>query len=115
MGAMFYMDVHIPQAVTEQLRRRNVEVITAIEDNRADSSDDQLLERSTQLVRVMVTFDVRFKALAEEWQRIGRPFAGLVYAHPLRISIGKLVRDLELIAKATERGELADKIEHLPL
>lgn len=115
MSAMLYMDVHVPQAVTEQLRRRKVEVITAIEDGRAECSDEQLLDRSTRLVRVMVTFDVRFKAMAEEWQRAGREFCGLVYAHPLRVSIGQLVQDLELIAKATNRGELFNVIEHLPL
>ena len=93
MCAMLYMDVHVPQAVTDQLRRRNVDVITAIEDGKARSSDDDLLERSTALSRVIVTFDVRFKAMAEEWQRAGRPFAGLVYAHPLRTSIGQLVQD----------------------
>jgi hypothetical protein len=40
--------------------------------------------------------------MAEQWQRSRREFSGLIYAHPLRISIGKLVQDLELIARATE-------------
>jgi hypothetical protein len=63
----------------------------------------------------MVTFDVRFKALAEDWQRSGHSFTGLIYAHPLRISIGQLVRDLELIAKATERSEWVKRVDRLPL
>jgi len=115
MPALLYMDVHMPQAVTEQLRRRDVEVITAIEDGRTEASDEQLLERSTRLARVMVTFDVRFKAMAEEWQRSGRIFGGLIYAHPLRVSIGQLVQDLELIAKATARTDWLNIIERLPL
>jgi hypothetical protein len=39
----------------------------------------------------------------------------LVYAHPLRVSIGHLVQDLELIAKATEPNEWLGAVEHLPL
>lgn len=96
----------MPQAVAEQLRRRNIDVLTAIEDGTAELSDDRLLDRSSTLCRLMVTFDVRFKAMAEQWQRSGRAFSGLAYAHPLRISIGQLVGDLELISQATDPGLL---------
>jgi hypothetical protein len=109
------MDVHVPQAVTLQLRRRGVEVLTAIEDGTAEWSDDDLLDRCAGLAWLLVTFDIRFKAMAEDWQRSGRYFGGLIYAHPLRISIGHLVQDLELIAKATEPSEWINVVEHLPL
>ena len=115
MPVSLYMDVHVPQAVTEQLLRRNVDVVTAIDNDAADLADDDLLDHCAGLGRLLVTFDVRFKALAEDWQRSGRQFGGLVYAHPLRVSIGQLVQDLELIAKATERSEWLGVVEHLPL
>src|SRR5207249_10131581 len=44
----------------------------------------------------------RFKALAEEWQRLGREFAGLAFGNQLGVTIGAYVKDLELIAKATD-------------
>jgi hypothetical protein len=53
--------------------------------------------------------------MVEDWQRRSREFSGLIYAHPLRISIGQLVQDLELIAKTTEPFEWRKYIEHLPL
>jgi hypothetical protein len=115
MPVALYMDVHVPQAVTEQLLRRHVDVLTAIEDEAAALADDDLLVHCAGLGRLLVTFDVRFKAMAEDWQRSGRQFGGLVYAHPLRVSIGQLVKDLELIAKATEQSEWPGIIEHLPL
>jgi len=37
------MDIHVPQAITEQLRRRGVDVLTAIEDNSAELTDDVLV------------------------------------------------------------------------
>jgi hypothetical protein len=35
-----YMDVHVPQAITDQLRRKGVDVLTAIEDDRATLPDE---------------------------------------------------------------------------
>lgn len=115
MPVALYMDVHVPQAVAQQLRRRGVDVLTAVEDGAAELPDDDLLGRSTELGRLIITFDVRFKALAEGWQGSGRRFCGMAYAHPLRTSIGQLVVDLELIAKATEPEHWQNTIEILPL
>ncbi len=109
------MDVHIPQAITEQLRRRGVDVLTAIEDGAATLDDDELLERALVQGRVIFTQDIRFKALAEDWQRQGRHFAGLLFGHQLRGTIGQFVRDLELIAQASEPDEWLNTVEHLPL
>ena len=48
---------------------------------------------------------LRFKALAEEWQGAGKPFAGLLFGNQLGVTIGAYVKDLELIAKATDAAE----------
>jgi hypothetical protein len=40
------MDVHVPRAITEQLRRRNIDVLTAVEDAAEELPDDQLLGRA---------------------------------------------------------------------
>ena len=46
MAVLFYMDVHVPQAITDQLRNRGVSVLTAIEDGRDELRDDMLLEHA---------------------------------------------------------------------
>jgi hypothetical protein len=69
----------------------------------------------TALGRVLFTQDIRFKARAQDWQREARPFAGLLFGHQLHGSIGQYVRDLELIAKATEPEEWISRVEKLPL
>jgi len=84
----FYMDVHVPQSITDQLRRRGVDVLTAIDDGWAERDDPELLERAHELGRVLFTQDIRFKALAEEWIRDEHPFAGLVFGRQLGASIG---------------------------
>jgi len=114
MPAKLYMDVHVPQAVTHQLRRRGVDVLTANEDGAATFDDDALLTRATQLGRVAVTQDIRFYARAQVWQAEGRTFAGLAFAHPLTITIGQFVRDLEILALASLDGECDNQVSRLP-
>ncbi len=108
------MDVHIPQAITEQLRRRNIDVLTAIEDDSAELPDYQLLERTNLLGRVLFTQDIRFKAMAEDWQRQGKTFAGLIFGHQLGGTVGQFVKDLELIALASESEDWINTVEYLP-
>jgi hypothetical protein len=110
-----YLDVHVPIAIANQLRQRGVDVITAQEDGSAELTDEELLARAAALGRVIFTQDIRFKRLAEDWQRLGRPFAGLVFGHQLYGSIGQYVRDLEIIAKATGLEDWIGQVEHLPL
>jgi hypothetical protein len=115
MSVALYMDVHVPRAISEQLRRRGVDVLTADEDGSTLAEDASLLTRCQQLHRLLFTQDIRFKALAERWQRDGRPFSGLVFGHQLGGTIGQYVRDLELIAKATDSADWMNVVERLPL
>lgn len=110
-----YLDVHVPAAIAAELRRRGVDVLTAQEDNTTEFEDDDLLIRASSLGRLLFTQDIRFKALAEDWQRESRPFAGLIFGHQLHGSIGQYIRDLELIAKATDPADWIGQVEQLPL
>ncbi len=53
--------------------------------------------------------------MAQDWQRQGKSFAGLVFGHQLGGTIGQYVKDLELIAQASEQDEWLNTIEYLPL
>ncbi len=114
MAVALYMDVHIPRAITRQLRVRGVNVVAATEEETNTLPDDALLEQATSEGRTLVTSDIRFKALAEDWQREGRIFAGLIYGHA-RLSVGDFIHELEIIAKTSEPDELAGTVIHLPL
>jgi hypothetical protein len=115
MPISFYMDAHIPRVVTVGLRMRSVDVLTAQEDGADRLSDPKLLDRATQLNRVLFTFDDDLLVEAVNRQRENRPFSGVVYAHPLRISIGQCIQNLELIAKTGEPEDLRNRVEFLPL
>jgi len=110
-----YMDVHVPQAITDQLRRRGIDVLTAIEDGADELPDDELLERVRLLERVLFTQDIRFKVMAQSWQLQSKPFAELIFGHQLGGTIGQYVKDLELIAQASEPDEWLNTVQYLPL
>ena len=114
MGVALYMDVHVPGPITQQLRQRRVDVLTAQDDERDRASDAELLERATALGRVVFTHDVRFRLLAEDWQRHGRQFAGLLFGPQLGGTIGQYVQDLELIATVSESHEWQNVVQFLP-
>ncbi len=115
MAIQLYMDHNVPRAITDGLRARGVDVITAIEDGASESDDPELLDRANELGRVFFTRDYDLLQEAAERQRTGKSFLGVIYAHPLWVTIGGCIRDLEIIAKVGEPEDLWNKVQFLPL
>jgi len=67
----FYMDVHVPGAITKGLRLRQINILTAQEDNKRQADDDVLLERADELKRIIFTCDDDFLKEATKRQRQG--------------------------------------------
>ena len=111
----YYFDVHVPRTVAAQLAKRGIDVLTAQADHSATLPDHQLLERARDLGRIMVTSDIRFRALAERWQAQNLAIGGLIFAHPLHVTIGQMVLDLELVAQALSQEEIQNQVLFLPL
>jgi predicted nuclease of predicted toxin-antitoxin system len=109
------MDVHVRRPVTTGLRRRGVDVLTAQEDGTATLDDDELLDCALELGRVLFSQDDDLLTEAAKRQRGGKSFAGVVYPHQQNITVRQTIEDLELIAKACEPEELANRVVHLPL
>src|SRR5436190_16279579 len=93
------MDVHVPAAITQGLRRRRGTVLTAQDDGANRLADPELLDRATLLGYVLFTQDVDFLAEGARRQHAGETFGGVVYAPQRDVSIGQCVDDLELLAK----------------
>ncbi len=115
MAAGLYMDVHVPRAVTIALRKRGVDVLTAQEDGTHVWPDDELLDRATELSRMVVTQDEDFLVEAHRRQELGEPFATVIYGHQLIVSLSDLIRDLEILAQIAEERDVTDQVIYLPL
>jgi hypothetical protein len=108
------MDHCVNAAITEGLRRRAVDVLTAYEDGSASLDDEKILERALVLGRTLFSQDDDLLAITYQWLQARRDFAGLVYAHQLKITIGQAIRDLEMIAKAMDPDDIRNRIEFIP-
>ncbi len=115
MPIPLYMDQHVPRAITNGLRSRDVDVLIAYEDGASAFTDTKLLDIASLRGRVLFSRDDDLLAEASRRQAAGIPFGGVIYAHQLRMSIGACIRDLELIATAGEPGDVQNRVLFLPL
>jgi hypothetical protein len=108
------MDVHVPGPVSEALLRLGVDVLTAQADGTTRTPDPALLDRATDLGRVLVTSDKGFFADAVARQRSGKDFTGIIYA-PMHLPFARSISDLELMAQVLEPSEVQNTVRYLPL
>jgi predicted nuclease of predicted toxin-antitoxin system len=109
------MDHNVPQAITDGLRLRGVDVLTAYEDGAHRLPDSGLLDRATELGRVLFSQDADLLREAQQRQQSGNSFCGVIFARQSRVSIRKCIEDLETIAQAVMPEELANQVEYLPI
>jgi hypothetical protein len=110
----FLMDHHIHLAITEGLRRRGIDVLTAFEDGRSEASDEDLLVRATFLERVFVSQDQDLLPITIAWQRTSREFAGVAFGIQEDLDIGGTIEYLELISHAMSADEMRNRVEYIP-
>lgn len=90
-------------------------MLTAQEDGARRFPDPMLLDRATALGRVLFSQDRDLLREAAQQQQHGVSFAGLIYAHQFRVTIGQCVRDLAVLAHTSDPEDFADRVEYLPL
>lgn len=115
MSLGFYMDVHVPAAISAELIRRGVDVLTSQEDGTTRLADPDLLDRARELHRVLVTRDEDFLAEGAQRQRTGLTFSGIIFAPQQRVPIGRFIEDLEVIHKFMDIDAMQSRVIHLPL
>lgn len=114
MSVALYMDQNTPGPVTTGLRRREVEVLTAFADGTDTRANEAMFERATALGRLLFTRDRDFLAIAHRRRATGRDFAGLAYTPQTFRDFGRMIADLELIARAHEPHEDEAGTVHVP-
>lgn len=115
MSLAFYFDEHVPGAIVRGLRARGVDVLTAQEDGYGGRPDGAILDRASDLGRLLHTEDQDFLVEGHRRQAAGISFPGIVFARSRTISMGQRVAELELIAQLGDPAEFADRVVYLPL
>lgn len=115
MSVPLYFDHNASRPAAIGLRQRGLDVLTALEDEAARLADDILLERAAALGRLLFSQDQDMLRITRRWLHEERRFAGLAYAPQGVHDVGRLIEDLELIAKAHEPHEVRNQVFYLPL
>ena len=104
----FYIDEHVPSVVSEGLRRRGVDVLTAQEAGMRGAPDIEHLALAVREGRTIFTQDADFLRMHAS----GHPHRGIVYA-PQQTPTGAIVRGLMLICEVLHPDDTIGRIEFL--
>jgi len=108
------MDAHIEAEITQRLRARGVDVLTAQEDGADLLSDPLLLDRATELGRVLFTYDQDFCGETARRLREGVPFFAVFYAHSDRSRLKEFAEWLEMYAVLMSPEEVRGRLIFIP-
>ncbi|MCI0684484.1 MAG: DUF5615 family PIN-like protein [Gemmataceae bacterium] len=105
----FFMDQHIPAAVSHGLGRHGVDVLTAQDAGRCGQPDIDQLAFATLDQRVLVSFDPDFLAL----HQAGTSHTGIAWCQAHKHGIGQLIQALLLIHGVLDRDSMKNHVEYL--
>ena len=103
-----YADENIERSIIEGLRRRGIEVVSALEIGYRGKPDEFHLSQAAELNAVILTHDNDFLMLADRFEH-----NGIIFAHSKNIPVGQCVRGVELIASILSDKDMKNHIEFL--
>lgn len=108
-----FADECVDARISDGLRRRGEDVVTAGEEGLLGASDDTQLARATSLGRVLLTADQDFLLLAHRRIIEGASFPGVLFLLP-EASVGEAVRAICVASAVLDPDDMANRIEWLP-
>lgn len=111
----YYMDENVHGAITKGLRVHSIDVLRVQEDGYAGRTDPDVLERATDLGRILFSQDDDLLREATLRQRSWISFGGVIYAHQENSSIGQCIEDLTYLAQVGRYEDFIDRVYYLPL
>lgn len=102
------MDEHVPATVTEGLRRRGVNVLTAQEAGLRSATDEEHLKWAREKNYIIFTQGADFLRL----HATGVPHQGIIYAHQ-QTPVREIMRGLMLIHDILSPEDMVNHVEFL--
>ncbi len=101
-------------AAVQGLRARSVDVLTTVEANRCNATDQDQLAIATQQGRSIYTFNVGdFASLHAEHLRRGIDHAGIIVVPDQRCSVGEKIHRLAAFLSSVTAEEMVNRMEYL--
>ncbi len=105
-----YADENIERSIIEGLRRRKIEVVSAIELGYEGKPDVFHIQKASEIKAVILTHDFDFIRIASKQ---GINHAGIIFAHTRNITIGQCIRGTELIVNILNETDMENHVEFL--
>lgn len=109
MTIRFHLDENVHGALAAALRRRGIDVTTAMEAGLREAADQRHLAHAREQGRVLVTHDADFLRLHTQ----GYEHAGIAFSHAGRRSLRELIAALSLLAATTSAEAMSSRVEYL--
>lgn len=105
---VFYTNESVSVAVSEGLKRRGVNTISARDAGNLGLSDEEQLAYASKNNLVIVTHDDDFLSIAIELEH-----TGIAYVHQEKYKVGDLIRRLKLLWETTQSENMMNHVEFL--
>ena len=99
--------------IIEALKKRGIEAWSARDVGNLGLKDEEQLEYACREKACLFITDDDFLRIAQKWSYQGKEHQGIIYVHPLKLSIGECVNNIELLANVLEIHEMKNHIEYL--
>lgn len=107
----YYFDESVELSVSEQLRAGGLDVVSAHSLDTLGDADQNHLERSTEMGRILCTYDADFLRLASE----GVEHSGIIFAQQQKASIGGWVKEIRSLHARFQVGDLVGQVVFLSM
>lgn len=102
-----YADENVNVAIVEGLKRRGVEVGSAVDTGKLGLSDEEQLKYALEERAVIFTHDDDFLSRVAESEI---EHCGIIYVHQQHLSIGECIRRLKTIVETMSPEEMHNRI-----
>lgn len=102
-----YADENVDVAIVEGLKRRGVDIWSALDTGKLGLSDEEQLDYALAERAAIFTHDDDFLSMAAE---SGTEYFGIIYVHQQHLSIGECIRRLKTIVETISPEEMHNRI-----
>lgn len=108
-----YADECVDGRIVAGLRRRGIDVVTAVEEGLRSATDPQHMERVCAVERVLRTADQDFLAIVADYRARSLSFPGVFYILS-GTPVGEAVRAVADAAEVLDPSDMTDWVEWIP-
>ena len=108
-----YSDESVNVNIIKGLIKRGVNAFSARDVGNLALNDNEQLEYAHKEKAVLFTTDDDFLKIAHQWMKQNKEHYGIIYVHPLKLSIGECINAIELIACVFDTDDMKNNIEYL--